>query len=208
MTDRRRGPYALLESARIYTLFNRAIGGMRLREWLVQNLGIEPGMSILDVGSGTSSINAVMTGVDYTGIEPNKGYVEEAQNRFPAAKILQGGIEDLGSLEDAYDVVMALGVLHHVDDTQVSRFFRGAARCLTPRGRIVTLDPGTWSGLTRVAKFNVGLDRGGHVRNVGAMTELISQSAGKLNLHTEIVPLSGRLRVPFGHILTTSWFNT
>jgi SAM-dependent methyltransferase len=39
-----------------------------------------------------------------------------------------------------YDIVMAFGVLHHLDDAEGRELFRGARRALKPGGRFVTLD--------------------------------------------------------------------
>ena len=55
--------------------------------------------------------------------------------------------------EAHYDLVLAWGVLHHLDDDQAGEFMSLARRGLKPTGRLVTLDPCYTDDQSRLARY-------------------------------------------------------
>ena len=75
-------------------------------------------MAILDVGCGPADILAYLPNVDYWGFDISEAYIERAGNAFGTrghfnCKQLQ--VDDLDELPK-FDVVLAIGLLHHIDD--------------------------------------------------------------------------------------------
>ncbi len=75
--------------------------------------------SILDLGTADARMLAsfldAFPGAQCTGIEYSPELVAEARRAFPALRIVQGDIQDLGELDDmSIDVVTAAAVIEHV----------------------------------------------------------------------------------------------
>jgi len=82
-------------------------------------LKIGPGQRVLDIGCGTANILAYLPpDVDYHGYDLNPDYVATARARYGS----RGTFEVRAVSPEAvpgsqqFDVVLAIGVLHHLDD--------------------------------------------------------------------------------------------
>jgi len=194
--------YKLLRSSHFYSIFNSILGGTDLRKSIVREAQISPGARVLDVGSGTSRILECLPTVSYLGLEPSAAYVERARKTYPypEAEFRQGSIGDMRQLSDSFDVVMALGVLHHVPDDAVNDFFRAAVGLLRPGGQIITLDPATWSGMPSLARYFVSKDRGKHVRPAEVLRELMVEALPGAGMQSTFYEFSGTLRIPYAHL--------
>ena len=67
---------------------------------------------------------------------------------------------DLGGRR--FDVVLAMGLLHHLDDAECAALIGFAHASLDPGGRLVTIDPAYAPEQARVARWLIGRDRGEH----------------------------------------------
>jgi SAM-dependent methyltransferase len=72
----------------------------------------------------------------------------------------------------SFDLVMANGVLHHLDDAQAKAMLRIAGTALRPNGRLVTLDGCFVPGQSWVARTLLRMDRGKYVRTQPAYEAL------------------------------------
>ena len=72
-------------------------------------------------------------------------------------------LSDLDSLP-AIDVVIAIGLFHHLDDPTAETLLGTIRRVLKPSGRLVTLDGVFEPGQNPVARWLISMDRGQHVR--------------------------------------------
>ena len=99
--------------------------------------------------------------------------------------------------EAHYDLILATGLLHHLDDAHVSEFLRLAARNLKPSGRLVTIDGCYTEDQSRIARGLLDMDRGSHVRSLDASLQLVKPvfPAVKTHLRTDL------LRIPFTHLV-------
>jgi SAM-dependent methyltransferase len=130
-------------------------------------LKIRPGQRVLDIGCGPADIlSRLPADIDYVGFDLEQRYIEAARQRyggrasFFVRAVRPDAVHDLGT----FDVVIALGVLHHLDDSEADTVFASAAKVLRRGGRLVTLD-GAWvKGQNPVARLMLRLDRGRHIR--------------------------------------------
>ena len=84
------------------------------------------------------------------------------------------------------DLVLAIGLLHHLPDEQVQIVLEMAYAALAEGGRLVTVDPVFIDGQNPVARFLVGADRGRHVRHERDMKGLFkAHFRGRFELHRE-----------------------
>lgn len=163
------GVRAIFSSPRIYDSFQNLMGASRMRRELVHDfIRPVPGTRILDIGCGTAEIIRFLpAAVDYWGYDINATYLEAAENRFGDRGHFHCGSFDAQELHrlPQFDVVIATGVLHHLDDTQAYSLFELAKRSLKPDGRVVTIDPCLVKGQNPIARFLITLDRGQNVRS-------------------------------------------
>jgi len=163
------GIRAILSQPAVYEAFQRFMGAKRGRQWIVRDLIRPfPGMRILDLGCGPAQILDSLPGdVSYVGYDMSAEYIAAAKAKFGAR-----GTFDCRSLEQAeaamlspFDLVMGIGVLHHLDDSTARQFMSVAKAALKPGGRMLTLDPCYAPGQNPIARFLISNDRGQNVRN-------------------------------------------
>lgn len=160
------GARAILSNPRVYELWSRLVGGRRGRSTLVHEyVRPTPGARVLDLGCGPGELLGQLGDVDYVGIDVSEEYIAQACRSFgDGAKFRVGDATSLDSDLHGFDLVLAFGVLHHLDDAAAERLLRGAAEALRPGGRFVAVDPTLVPGQSRAARFVVSGDRGEYVR--------------------------------------------
>jgi cyclopropane fatty-acyl-phospholipid synthase-like methyltransferase len=140
----------------------------RIDRRLVQEfLHPQDGDRILDIGCGPARIlRELPTSVEYYGFDIDARYVASAERKYGSRGrfwVGQVGLVALAGLPK-FDAVLAVGVLHHLDDRQASDLFRLANEALRPGGRVVTFDPCRTDDDSRLVRFVLNHDRGRGVR--------------------------------------------
>jgi len=64
----------------------------------------------------------------------------------------------------SFDIVIAKGLVHHLDDVEARKLFAVGCEALKPGGRLVTFDGCFVPGQSRIARCLLSLDRGKYVR--------------------------------------------
>ena len=189
-----------LEHPELYRALQRSVGSDHVWRVFVQEyLRPYPGMRVLDVGCGPAEVLHYLPDVDYLGIDPHGPYIEGAcerhgdRGRFRCCPIdaLEGA--DAGP----YDVVLLLGVLHHVDDQLSGEIAACAARLLAPGGRLLALDACRAPHQPRLTRFLFWTDRGHFIRDEAAYTALLEPHFGSVRgtLRHDL------LRFPYTHLV-------
>lgn len=164
------GVRAVLSHPVVYEAFQRIMGAKRGREWLVcKFIRPFPGMRILDLGCGPANILASLPAdVAYTGYDMSAEYIAAAEEKFGRrgtfhCRLLEQA--EVAALEP-FDLVMGIGVLHHLDDRSARQFMTLAKAALKPGGRVLTHDACYAQGQNPIARFLINRDRGQHVRGM------------------------------------------
>lgn len=171
---------AILSHAIVYDIFQNIMGAKKSRQELVKRyIRPERGCRILDIGCGTADILEYLPAdVEYWGVDSSELYITAANRRFGNRgnfKCIQIGESTLSDLSK-FDIVLALGVLHHLDDALAINLIKLAHLVLKSGGRLVTVDPVLVPDQNILARFLIRNDRGQNVRN-GHEYELLAMSS-------------------------------
>ena len=161
------GLRAVLSSPKVYDFLQDFMGAHSARRRLVHE-HVRPfsGCRILDIGCGTARILDYLTDVEYHGFDLSQQYIDDASRRyrtrgyFSCALVEQSVIDHL----DPFDIVIATGVLHHLDADQAVGLIGLAHSALRKGGRLVTIDPCYAGDQNAISRFLVSRDRGQNVR--------------------------------------------
>jgi SAM-dependent methyltransferase len=186
-----------LSAAPIYQAFQNLVGAQRLYRRLVrEHIRPAAGMRVLDIGCGPAEILGELAGdVTYLGFDLSEKYIAAARKRwgargsFHCAPVNEMTVRELPQV----DVVLAVGVLHHLDDGDAERVFKLAASALAPGGRVITYDPCFSPSQGALSRFLVSRDRGRHVRSPDGYEGL----ARRVFPHVAATLLDGHLRIPY-----------
>ena len=149
-------------------------------------------------GCGTGDIVELLGAVSYVGYDPSAEYIESARQRHGSRGTFSVG--EVGSVDlrdDSFDICIAKGVLHHLEDDAASGLFAEAARVLRPGGRLVTMDPVFADDQPLIARFLAERDRGQNVRRFDEYEQLARTAFGDVDGQVR----HDLLRVPYSHAL-------
>ncbi|MBI2407017.1 MAG: class I SAM-dependent methyltransferase [Gemmatimonadetes bacterium] len=193
----------VLSSAAIYDAVQAALGSDRFRRRVVAEfLGPRPYLRVLDIGCGTGDMRDYLPrDVEYVGVDPSASYIAAARKRFgPRGSFRVDSVATLDVLSmPPFDVVLAIGVLHHLDDDEARHLFRLGSAALGGAGRMLTADPRCDVASGFVARLLISLDRGQRIRTLDEYAAL-ARSAFR---DVECQPRDDLLRVPYAHALMT-----
>ncbi|MBL8792437.1 MAG: class I SAM-dependent methyltransferase [Planctomycetia bacterium] len=180
-----------------YRTFIRAIGGGYRTVYLRDYVRPLAGQRVLDIGCGPGDVVAYLPAVDYVGIDMDERYIRAARSRFGGRgefrcqSVAGLVVDEPGS----YDLVMANGLLHHLNDQQATQLLSMAYRALKPGGRLVTFDGCYVPGQSRLARWLLYLDRGRYVRDSQGYVALAGAAFDHVRSHVR----HDLLRIPYTH---------
>jgi 2-polyprenyl-3-methyl-5-hydroxy-6-metoxy-1,4-benzoquinol methylase len=191
------GLRSVLSSPRVYDSLQDIMGARATRRELVHEY-VRPfaGCRILDIGCGTARILDELPNVEYYGFDLSQRYIEDATRRygvrghFNCALVQQALIDHL----EPFHIVIATGVMHHLDDEQAVGLIRLAHSALCKGGRLVTIDPCYSDDQNAVSRFLVSRDRGQNVRTAERYRDL----AGTIFLQVR-GQVKHRVWIPYTH---------
>lgn len=174
------GVRAVLSNPVVYDIFQRLVGGHVGRiDFAHTMVRANAGTRVLDIGCGTGALlDYLPAGVVYDGWDISVEYIAAARARFGVRGTFSSGwlTADAVAAEPPYDVVIASGVLHHLDDDEVGRFAGLARHAVRGGGRVVTIDPVLAPGQHPLARLLIARDRGQHVRSAEQYAALLREA--------------------------------
>jgi len=191
--ERTGGLRNLLKIPFLYFLFQRLIGVTKVYRLFVSDyLTLEDGDRLLDVGCGPCDILGYLpNGVEYVGIDANAAYISAAQKRFGSRGSFYHCTADMleSVVEGAFDVVIAFGLLHHLDDSGAEKLIAKTSKVLNAGGQFVFIDPCYTTEQSWIAKWLISRDRGTMVRTPDAYRNLaaITYSVIELDVRFDLV---------------------
>lgn len=193
------GIRSLLHHPLVYQAVQWVLGANKLRRHVTALIHPYPGQKVLDLGCGPADLLAYLPEVTYTGLDSSPAYIGAARRRFgQRAYFLQATLEadtaiDLG----LFDCVVAIGLLHHLDDESALQLFKMARQCLSPQGHLITVDC-CWSEEQHwLARWLITRDRGQNIRYLEGYKHLASAQFSRVeaSCHHDL------LRLPYSHTI-------
>ncbi|WP_353778102.1 methyltransferase domain-containing protein [Winogradskyella sp. 3972H.M.0a.05] len=174
-----------LKNPFVYWSYQGLVGGHKARKHFVKNdVRPRPNIKLLDMGCGPGNMIEYLPNLDYTGFDADKKYIDAAVKKYEEKGLfIHSDIESFEITEpNSFDIAMASGLLHHLDDNNAKRFFEIAKTALKPNGRLITVDGCYIKGQSRIAKFLLDQDRGEYIRTQSAYEALAETSFDKVNI--------------------------
>jgi ubiquinone/menaquinone biosynthesis C-methylase UbiE len=151
-------------------LFATAGGSGRVRQRLVDTVGVCEGDRVLELGCGTGQVTErlVRAGADVVAVDRLPEMMAGARRRAPQATFIVGDVVD-SATGDGFDHAVVSFVLHNFDGPGRARVLRSAAERLREGGTIGVLDWALPAGRRRARlwrRFVVALEPSGTAAQV------------------------------------------
>jgi SAM-dependent methyltransferase len=203
MSEISSGVRTILSYAKIYDLFMRLINVDNARTYLSSKyIRAQNGDRVLDIGCGTAEIRDFLPAVQYFGFDPNSRYIETARKRLsdvPDCTFFCSSIEQTKlNAYPKFDIVLAIGVLHHLDDESAIHLTKIAKSTLKENGRLILWDTCFIDGQPPIARYLAGMDRGQNVRDVESYLQILDTVFKNVNFAVR----HDLLRFPYTLIIT------
>lgn len=186
----------------VYELFQRSVGAIQLRERYARDfLKVQPGERVLDIGCGPGDIlQSLPEGVYYVGVDLSQKYIDKARARygnrgtFLCCPVDQVHPDQLGG---KFDLAMANGVVHHLNDVEARALYALAATKLKPHGRFCSFDGCFTTRQHFFARWMLRNDRGQFVREQSGYETLAASAFASV----QGTVVHDMLHIPYTHIV-------
>lgn len=190
----------ILSSPSIYSYFSNIIVPGKTYSVITKEY-IKPckGDRILDIGCGIGRILSYLPDVEYLGFDANNKYIMAAKKKYGdrGAFICEKAGYELVNKFSNYDIVLALCVLHHLNDSEAIQLFEVAKSALKTGGRLVTLDNCYLDGQSKLARWLMSKDRGKYVRTRSEYVNIASKVFTQVESHIR----SDLIFITYDHII-------
>jgi cyclopropane fatty-acyl-phospholipid synthase-like methyltransferase len=183
-----------------YEFYHQLIGAT-YRSHVLVNDYIRPqsGDRILDIGCGPGNMVPFLPQGEYLGVDANESYINSARERygkrgaFVCERVSHHSVQQFG----AFDIVLALGLVHHLDDDEARDLFRLGYTALKPGGRMITNDGCYMQNQSTVKRYLLSRDRGQFVRTQQEYETLAHSwfKQVRSNIREDV------LRIPYTHLI-------
>ena len=157
---------------------------------------------MIDFGCGPGLIIEYLPNqMEYVGIEPEKYYIDSAKKKYgERGSFICESIEHyLPEKMNYFDITLAGGLLHHLDDENSVKLLKKANSVLKQGGRLVTFDNIYIKNQSFFARYIISKDRGQNVRTLDQYIGIGKTAFTKI----EYKIIHDMLRVPYTHIVMT-----
>lgn len=198
----------ILEHSFVYNLWQLFIGGEAVHRAFI-DVYCKPRKhaSILEIGCGTGTILEHIDealGVRYCGYDENPMYIDFAKKKYgDRGHFFCARVSDASIATDSFDIVLALGILHHLSEHESLKLIESAWDSLKPGGFLFSADPVWTNTQSRLEKFLMSKDRGQNIRTEEEYKQLVGTRFANIESHV----VSRLLNIPWTANLIKAWKN-
>src|SRR5438034_4988510 len=181
----------------LYNVFQGVVGGNALRRRIIRNHArARPGDKVIDIGCGPAQVLQSLPDVEYLGLDIDPDYIAFARRTYGnKGTFVVGNTQSLRSdsrFKDA-DIVIAVSVLHHLDDEEAANCIRFAYDALKTGGRLICHDACWIPNQGAFSKWIMSHDRGRNIRT----EQQFRQLAAKFFKHVDAWVDKKPMRIPY-----------
>ena len=181
----------------LYNVFQSAVGGNALRRRIIQNhVRAKAGDKVIDIGCGSAQVLKCLADVEYLGFDISPDYIAFARRAHGSKGIFIAGdtrsLRDDSRFKDA-DIVIAIGVLHHLDDREAADCIQFAYNALRSGGRFITHDACWVPNRGAFSRYIMSKDRGRNIRTEQEYRELAAKAFKNVKTCVNTTPM----RIPY-----------
>jgi SAM-dependent methyltransferase len=181
----------------LYNAFQAAVGATALRRRLLEkHVRAKPGDKVIDIGCGSAPTLQWLPEVEYIGLDINPDYVAFARRKYGSrGTFIVGNPESVrgDSRCKAADIVMAIGVLHHLDDEEAEQCIRFAYDALKTEGRFICHEACWTPNQGAISKYIMSTDRGRNIRTEQQYRQLAAKAFKTVETWIDTKPM----RIPY-----------
>lgn len=157
---------ALSQNPKIFIFLRRVLENnfKGERRVLAEYFVCGPTEQVLDIGCGTGEFSVFFNPDNYTGVDIEKKYIEYAQKNYKG-KFLVVDANRLPFNDGAFQKVVIVGVLHHLDDKTSGQVLDEAKRMLVPDGTLLLMEDVDRPSNSFLTNLLHSLDNGKFIRN-------------------------------------------
>ena len=187
--------HRILDAPRGFDVWQSAVGAPgSKRRFVAEHVRPQAGERVLDIGCGTGALLEYMpTGVSYVGVDVDQGYIDAARARFGDRGAFVCADFTTFDPQEPFDVAIAYGVFHHLDDAQAPAGFDVATRALAPGRRLVIAEPCRTREQGAFERFLMRHDRGKFIRTEDEYARLARTAFPEVTTRLA----AGTYRIPF-----------
>lgn len=144
--------------------------------------------SILDLGCGTGTLSVLFPRKSYLGVDIDKKLIDSAKKFHPGYSFQTSDATKI-RLEKKFDIILVIGVIHHLSDKEVKKFVETIDFHLKISGTALIIE-----AIPPLFKWNIlgvvdrKLDKGSFIRELDKYKKLLS---GKLEIKQACNQLGG-----------------
>ena len=194
-------PKNFLRFAVLYKSLMNLLGGNRCRKIFVNDyITSSAHQRVLDLGCGPAEIlNVLSPQIDYTGIDASENYISAAKKKFPDQNFVFTTFDNKTKLNGDFDVVLAIGLIHHLEEETSRNLIVNASNVLKEGGQFITFDNVLYNGQSWINRWFIKQDRGNYIRNLREYSSLFPQNIFQdiqFDLREDL------LRIPYTHVIS------
>jgi SAM-dependent methyltransferase len=123
-------------------------------------------MVVIDIGCGPGYAAKWLPGSRFFGFDVHGAYIDYATRNFGRHAVFHCGLfsPQCASTLPKADLVLMMGLLHHLTDEECVSLLRLAKSAMKNGGKLLTLDGCYRDGQSRIARYFLDSDRGEHIR--------------------------------------------
>jgi SAM-dependent methyltransferase len=188
----------------LYNAFQGAVGGSALRRRLIEkHVRAKAGDKVIDIGCGPAQALQCLPDVEYLGLDIDPDYIAFARRTYGSkGAFVIGDTRSLrgdSRFKDA-DIVMAVSVLHHLDDKEAADCIRFAHDALKRGGRMICHDACWIPNQGAFSKYIMSHDRGRNIRTEQQYRQLAAKVFRNVHAWVDTKPM----RIPYVTIVLES----
>jgi len=159
---------SVLEAPLLYLTYQTIVGGIRARRICIRDyVQPTPGMVVIDIGCGPGYTAKWLPGSRFFGFDVCGAYIDYATRKFGRHAVFYCDLfsQQYVSMLPKADLVLMMGLLHHLPDEECVSLLRLAKSAMKTGGKLLAMESCYRDGQPLIARCFLDWDRGEYIRD-------------------------------------------